>query len=168
LHNGSHAIDLANYLFGKVLSACVLSGRADFYRDDPSLNAYLSYKNCRDVFLLAGDERQYSLFEFDITGQKGRICFEQCGLRYTEYTVRSDPVYAGYRDLKKGVTHKTGLDKSLLNLVTNAVNHIERNEKIACSGDDALRAQEICSALLKDHFGGIKKCSNRQIKFFLL
>ncbi|HDY87001.1 MAG TPA: Gfo/Idh/MocA family oxidoreductase, partial [bacterium] len=156
LHNGSHAIDLANYLFGNVLSAKTLSAVYDHSDSDPTLNAYLSYEKCRHLFLIACDERSYSIFELDILSDKKRIFFDQFGLKYTEYMLRNNLACPGYKELAKGRTQDTGLGSARLNLVENVINHLEKGEEIICSGEDALYAQKICDDLLRSYHKDIK------------
>jgi len=148
LHNGSHAVDMANFLFGTCLEGHALGSIVDFSDTDPTLSAVFSYSRCPQVFLIACDERAYSIFEMDIIAEKGRIVFEQCGLRCKEYTVRDDPVFPGYKDLCLVGEFDTALREGLLKLVDNIVTHLNDGEEPVCSGDDALLAQTICNRLL--------------------
>ena len=66
-------------------------------------------------------------------------------------------MFDGYRDLAKGETVDTGLDQALLHLIDNVINHLEKNEAIICSGEDALQAQIICSDLLQQYFESVRR-----------
>ena len=149
LHNGSHALDIANYLFEKYLSGQPLNSVIDYSENDPTLSVVLKYERCPELFLIACDERFYSIFEFDIIAEKGRIVFDQSGLRCREYGVRKSPVFKGYKDLVLVKEYNTDLNKSLFNLVDNVVQYLDNGEKIICSGDDALSAQKICYELIE-------------------
>ncbi len=149
LHNGSHAVDICNYLFGDIVSQDVLSAIIDYCVSDPTLTCRLTYQACKDVFLIGYDENSFSVFELDIVGKCGRICFEDFGLVCTEYTVKDDPDYVKYRELRKAEPRNTGLDYAFLNMVDNAVNHIENAQPVICSAHDALKAQRICDSLMK-------------------
>ena len=149
LHNGSHAVDVANFLFGEFLSGQPLNSVIDYSEDDPTLSAVFQYTNCPEVFLIAHDERAYSIFEIDIMAEMGRIVFEQSGLRCREYGVRNDPVFKGYKDLILVKEYNTELNKSIFNLVDNVVQHLNNGEKIICSGNDALLAQRICGEMIE-------------------
>lgn len=148
LHNGSHAIDIANYLFGECLSGQPLGRVVDYAESDPTLSVTLQYAKCPEVLLIACDERVYSIFEIDIIAEKGRAFFEQFGFRYKEYAVRKDPIFKGYKDLALINESDTDLKQSLFKLVDNTVNHIDKGATIVCSGNDALLAQRICNALI--------------------
>jgi predicted dehydrogenase len=155
LHNGSHAVDIARYLFGSVLSVKPLSAVYDYHGTDPTLNAFLSLERCPNFFLVAGDERCYSIFELDIVGEKRRVSYDQFGLRYREHEIRNDPVFDGYKDLEMGASMDSGLGMSMVNLVDNVVNHLEGSEGIICSGADALQSQIVCEKLLAGYTQGV-------------
>ena len=95
LHNGTHAVDIANFLFGEFLSGQPLNSVIDYSENDPTLSAVLEYERCPELFLIACDEYFYSIFEIDIMTEKGRIVFDQFGLSCREYDVRKDPVFEG-------------------------------------------------------------------------
>jgi len=56
LHNGSHMINLFNFLFGNVYNFHPLSGRVDWSEDDPTLDAYLEYSNGTKAHVIGADE----------------------------------------------------------------------------------------------------------------
>lgn len=149
LHNGSHAVDIANFLFGEFLSGQPLNSVIDYSEKDPSLSAVLRHERCPELFLIACNERLYSIFEIDIMAEMGRIVFEQSGRVCREYDVRNSTVFKGYRNLYLVKECTTDLNKALLNLVDNVVQHLDNGEKIICSGNDALLAQKICSDLIE-------------------
>ena len=149
LHNGSHAVDIANFLFGKFLSGNILNSIIDYSENDPTLSVVLQYAKCSEVFLIACDERAYSIFEIDIMAETGRIIFSQSGLRCSEYDVGMSAVFKGYKNLVLVKESDTDLNRSVFNLVDNVVQHLDNGEKIVCSGNDALSAQKICSDLIE-------------------
>ena len=158
LHNGSHAIDMANFLFGEYLSGTPINAIMDYREEDPTISAMLHYARCSPVYLQACDERAYSIFEIDIIGEKGRIICDQSGFRYKEYAIREDPNYRGYRELFEKELFNTGLRNALFNLVDNVVEHLEHDMPILCSGTDGLKAQIICHNLIQS-FNNINETS---------
>ena len=152
LHNGSHAVDVANFLFGQFRDARVLGAVEDYDPRDPTLHAVLSYEKCPAVFLQACDERAYSIFEVDIVAEKKRLTFEQFGYFLRQSAVREDPRFAGYHDLDDGCTEKTALGESLSELINNVLGQLEAGNDLLCSGQDALGAEMICHQLLDQHF----------------
>ena len=147
LHNGSHAVDIANFLFGKFLSGKILNSTIDYSENDPTLSVILQYTKCPEVFFMACDERLYSVFEVDIMAEYGRIVFSQGVSR--EYDVRKSPVFKGYNDLVFVKEENTDENSAVFNLGVNVVQHLDYGKKIICSGNDALLAQKICSELIE-------------------
>ncbi|MBU1055049.1 MAG: Gfo/Idh/MocA family oxidoreductase [Proteobacteria bacterium] len=156
MHNGSHAIDASNFLFGKYISGFPVNDIIDYDKKDPTLGAVLCYSKCPAVFLMACDERAYSIFEVDIVGEKGRIKLDQSGMQCREYKLRRDPIFDGYIDIEEEPPYSTNLGKSMQKLAENVVGYLEGNDSILCSGTDALAAQQICQSLLSQYQGRSK------------
>jgi len=79
-HNGTHALDLLALLFGPVIDARPLRRQPDWFQDDPSVSAVLRLQRCAEAYLLAHDERAFTLFEADILTDWGRIILGEDGL----------------------------------------------------------------------------------------
>jgi len=155
LHSGSHIIDLARFFFGEVRNSRPLFKRNDYKKEDQTLGVFLEFQNCEQFYLIAGDCRQYDLFEFDIVGEKGRICFTDLGFKYFEQKVIADPVFKGYKILSQPAIKKTNLEKAMLNLVDNAVQHIEIGQPLICDLADAAKTQKTCLSI-NNNSKGIK------------
>lgn len=149
LHNGSHLIDLCCYLFGEYKSGSILHEINDYDDKDKTVAGFLSFKNCSQFHLMTGDEREYSIFELDIILEKARIRFVDFGFCISVQSVISDPLYEGYQCLNNAIEEKTHLKNSLNCLVNNALAHLENNEPLLCSLEDAFETQKICFSLLK-------------------
>ncbi|MCX5815845.1 MAG: Gfo/Idh/MocA family oxidoreductase [Proteobacteria bacterium] len=153
LHNGSHAVDLCHFLFGELHESHPVWGRYVYSSEDPTISAFLSFERCANVFFIAADERYYSIFDFEIAGENRKIRFENSGLEYREDVVRDDPMFSGYRDLKRTRYRRTGLHKAMLGLVDNVVRYLEGDDQILCSGADAYLTQIVCENLIKTYRG---------------
>lgn len=152
LHNGSHIIDLCHYLFGPVTGLQSEYCFSDYnQKNDKNVAAFLKFKNCPQFHLAAGDERKFSIFEFDIFLEKRRYTFFDSGICYlSTQNVDSDPLYPGYRCLGKAYVGKTRIGIAAMQLVNNAIEVIEHQEKPVCDMADAYNAQKICFSLLKN------------------
>lgn len=148
LHNGSHAIDLLHYLFGEITSFKILKRTNDYLKADPTLDAFLEFNNIA-IHLIAGNERQYSIFEADFLFNKARIRLEEFGFKIIRQNIRLDPIFSGHKDLGKRIIKYTSLNTALLNLVNNVVGYLDKKEKLLCSGEEALITQETCFKLLE-------------------
>lgn len=149
VHNGSHAVDLARYLFGEVEVANSLSSVNDFFPIDATVAAFVKLERCPQFYLMAADARSYSVFELDIFCEKARFHFTDSGFFLSKQTVKNSDLYKGYKVLSKPIIKKTGLSNSLLELVGNAIGHLESQRPLLCGIEDALKTQIVCAALLK-------------------
>lgn len=151
LHNGSHLVDVLIYLFGDAVKAVPLSGRVDWQEEDPTLDAYLEFSNGAKAHLVGANEKHYSIFDIDILCEKARFQFNQSGLKMTEYYVRNDPVYPGYRDLADGKITHTNLNRAMLYAIANLIDTIEEKDTLKCPGIDAVITQKICIGLIQKY-----------------
>ncbi len=149
---GSHAIDLCNYLFGKCWEGFIVDAHhllTDYSEADPTYAVHLEYESCPHVFLTPADGRQFSIFEVDILLEGGRIIFYEHGLKCAVFKVMPEPVYGDYETLcYSPTTRETGLNRALWNLVDNAVAHLDEGEALLCSGGEALRVHEVLERLI--------------------
>ena len=148
VHNGTHIIDLARYFFGEVKDLKVLYSHKDFQNQtDQTVSAYMVFESCPQFFLIAGNEKYYSYFQFEILCEKRKICFYDLGFSVLEQEVINDPIYPGYTILGKSKSRKTNFDFAMMNLVENAINHIEKDEPLICDSSDACKTQSLCLRL---------------------
>lgn len=150
LHNGSHAIDLARFFFGKIVTSTNLYEISDYDRLDKSVSAFLRFENCPQFYLISADERQFSIFEFEIICERGRMIFNNFGFSFIEEKVVSDPVFSGYKMLGETKSRKTMLDRAMLAMVKNSVDFLNGKSDIWCPAEDALETQIACENLIKN------------------
>ncbi|MBN2079212.1 MAG: Gfo/Idh/MocA family oxidoreductase [Spirochaetes bacterium] len=100
LHDGTHMVDMARYLFGEITWV-----RGRFEREkrkrgfEDRACAWIRTAGGIDIFLEAGGSRGYFLFELDISGTRGRIVI---GNGYERiYRSRASRLYTGFRDLEE-------------------------------------------------------------------
>lgn len=150
LHNGSHLIDTLRYLFGEIDEIMALSGRFDWNKNDPTIDAFFRFDNGIHAHILGGDERRYSIFEIDILFEKARICLEEFGNKMVIYRPAANKRLHGYNELKPAGSYE--LNKcGISNAVTNLINAIDGKDELICSGKHALATQKICCKLLEEY-----------------
>ncbi len=147
LHSGTHLIDLARFFFGEVENFKILFARIDYKKEDKTAGVFFGFERCEQFYLMAGDCRKYDFFQFDIVGEKGRICFTDLGFKYFEQKVINDPIFKGYKILSQPLVNETDFKNAMLNLVDNAVKHIETGQPLICDMHDAAKTQKICFAI---------------------
>jgi predicted dehydrogenase len=147
VHTGVHMLDLVQNLFGRIQNIQPLSHTTD-WKGEPTVGGTVTLERCPQLYLVAGDERAYSIFELDILTERKRFRFLDEGLTLATHEVIDDPVYEGYRILGKQQIEKTGLDKAMENLASHAVNVLEGKEKPRVTLADALITERACFSLL--------------------
>lgn len=150
LHNGPHMIDLARYFFGEMTGSTMHFRIKDFPEGEPTLGGVATFERCSQFYLMNGNERAFSLFEFEIITEKKRIRFVDEGFGLVTQDVIADPLYGGYRILGKPKMIKTGLINTLPSLMKHAVNVLDEKEHVLVTLDDALRTQRTCFQLLAE------------------
>lgn len=147
VHTGSHMLDFAQILFGRIESIRPLARISD-WEGEPTVSAAVTLERCPQLYLVAGDERAYSIFELDILTEKKRFRFLDEGFTLAVHEVIDDPVYEGYRILGERVVEKTGLNQAMENLASHAVNVLEGREEPRATLADALITERACFSLL--------------------
>ena len=151
LHNGSHLIDLALFLFGKVKIARSLSVVDDYTSRDKTVAGFLQFENCSQFHLLAADQRNFFIFELDIFCEKARFKFVNEGFSLITQIVIPDPVFVGYKILSAPKQQETQLSSAMSAIVKNAVEFLDKKSPLLSTAQNALEAQKICNNLLKKY-----------------
>ncbi|OGG74750.1 hypothetical protein A3A37_01365 [Candidatus Kaiserbacteria bacterium RIFCSPLOWO2_01_FULL_52_36] len=146
-HNGSHAIDLARLFFGEMTNAKAHFIVDDFEKGSPSVGGVAAFERCPQFYLMTGDERYFSLFEFEILTEKKRLRFINEGFSLVSQDVVPDPVFKGYSTLGKESVRKTGLIRSMSFLMKNAVAVLDGTEEPISSLEEALKTESTCLKL---------------------
>jgi predicted dehydrogenase len=148
LHNGSHAVDLLQYLFGKIENAESYLANVDYSEKDPTMHARLSF-NQGDIFMIGGDERFHSLFEIDLVFEKVRYRFLESGHDLEIYKVLPDANYPGYFTLTNTEKRSSTLKYALVNMWQEIALFMENKAPLRCTGNDAFLTQKACMSLIK-------------------
>jgi predicted dehydrogenase len=151
LHSGIHIIDLARFFFGEVKKLKTLYSIKDRDRgEDKTVGAFIEFDNCKQFYLMTSDERNFCFAEFDILCEKGRFRFIDLGFGLAEQKTIASPIYKGDIILGQPILKKTSFDKALLDMIDNAVGHLESGEPLLCDAIDAGKTQKVCLSLLKN------------------
>jgi predicted dehydrogenase len=154
LNNGSHMVDLVQFLIGPLTLKAVTGSRFDHDRDDPTVEAVLSTPQGVNVHLVGVDSRDYSVFELQIFAAQGAIGIEQSGFTLRLRRAGPSPLYPGYRALDQGIWEPTGLDTALYRAVDNIHAALCNNASLASDGASALSAQRLCEDMRRQALEG--------------
>jgi predicted dehydrogenase len=115
LHNGVHLVDLIRYISGESFTATKLTGLVPGRsKEDPSIecDGHLEYSGAR-VRITAVDEKNYQLFELDITCEAGRI-------RVHEFGAEIDVFFRRENELGESILYKEDSSDALSESVAAA------------------------------------------------
>jgi predicted dehydrogenase len=144
LHNGSHMIDLLQFLVGDVGEVTKISEVADFYDQDPSVSALLAMRSGGIFHLCHIDCRKFHVFELDLTFEQKRIRIRELGTVIEEYSVGDNRVFEGYRTLNKDVEYPTEHSKAIYHAIANIRDNLDRNEPLVCTLEESLETVKTC------------------------
>lgn len=149
LGNGSHLVDLLQFLIGPLTPERVFEARADYSETDPGLGALLRSKEGAPVILTIGDSRHFTIFELDLLFEQGRVTFGDSGWTVSRRRIVDDPRYATYRILEPLAPTPAGMEEAMSAAVASVHASLVLGEEPPSTGATALAAQEVCHALLK-------------------
>jgi predicted dehydrogenase len=147
LNNGSHLLDLLDYLLGKVSVQTVLPGVNDFFKQDPSVSALLLTDTGIPVHLVTGHAEDYAIFELQFIFSKGLLAMQDGGLVWLERKSTASERFRDYTVLDKGIHYEGGLSRAMMNAADNIYYAITEDRPLASDGHSALRTQILCEAI---------------------
>ncbi len=148
LHNGSHMIDILQFLFGPLTPKEVFHRQTDYQESDPTLDALLHTETGATVKLNGTDSRLYDVFEAHLTFENGQIALEQGLSVIRKRPIGDNPRFAGHRVLESGTNEDGSQGQALYRAVDNLYKAITENAPLASNGRTALEAQKVCEDLL--------------------
>lgn len=150
IRDGSHAIDLMNYWFGRFLGGHILPGKViiDYTKEDPSFSVFLSYERCKSVFLIPSDGRKFSIFDTHLTTETGKFVYGDHGRKLGYYSIVPEKTYGNYNSLAtEPIKFITDLTYALNNVIKEAVDYINKKIPLRCTGEDALKVHRVIEHL---------------------
>ncbi len=147
LNNGSHMLDLLNFLVGPLQVVKVGEPINDFFPDDPTIPAWLIGPDGVSVHMACGHAEDYAIFELQLVFSGGVLTMEDGGLFWRERRVVESDVFKGYRVLDGGVRCAGGDGQSMCGAVDNIYRAIMRGDPMASTVESALVAQRLCEQI---------------------
>ena len=147
LHNGSHMIDLLQFLVGDVGGVTRVSEVVDFYDLDPSVSALFTMSGGGVFHLCHVDSRKFHIFELDLTFERKRIRIRELGTVIEEFSVSDNQLFEGYRTLNKSAEYATQHTKAMYHAIANIRDNLDRNEPLVCTLEESLDTVETCARI---------------------
>ncbi len=139
IHNGSHLIDLLRYLIGEIDTIKPISSIQDFYPDDKSISAVLTFENNKPFFIQYIDCRKYTIFEIDILFERKRIRIYDSGFKIEEYDIQENKIFKGYKNIVKNAEIDTSLHNAMYNAAENIYRHLIEGQNLKCNIEDGYK-----------------------------
>ncbi len=145
LNNGSHHLDLINFLLGSFHCVGVTESLDDFWPHDPSLSFRLEADNPKKspLLLKAVDARHYTLFEFDFLFEKGRLRMINDGQTLEYYTVEPHPHVSGYQSLTLARRVDTRIHQAMAFAAENLYHYLADGIALQCDASAAIQSLEL-------------------------
>jgi predicted dehydrogenase len=145
-HNGTHWLDLLRMLAGDPVA---VRGWDRLAEDgpDPTLDAELTLPGGAGVRLAGLDTHDFTAFEMELTGTRGRLRVAEAGHVLEHWTVGDDPRHPGYRVLRDAGRTTGALRDGALHAVTDLVASVREGRQPACSGADGVAALALVAAI---------------------
>lgn len=140
VHNGSHMVNLLNLLIGTITKIDVIDEFSDFYENDPTKTAVLSFKNESKFFMQGVDCRDYTVFELDLIFKKARIRILDSGFKIEIHKVINDEKFEGYKILKPEKALNTELNRAMYNALDNIYTFIKEGKPLKSTVQQAFEA----------------------------
>ncbi len=147
LNNGSHMIDLLQFLLGPLTLQAAGAPIWDFWDDDPTVPAILSSASGAVVTLGSAHAADYALFELSIVTQHGVVTMEDGGASWRRRSCVDSVTFPGYKVLDRGNWHSGTYDRAMLAAITEIHDAISTGKPLASTGESAAITQELCAAI---------------------
>ena len=141
-HNGSHAIDTLQYIFGSPEKFDVISKNYDFYDEDPTVSGTLIFKDFNILFN-SFNEKICSVFEIDLLFEKTRIKLLDSGLIIKKYNIQNDPVYKNYKYFKLIEERNSTISYSLKEMWLEICDYMSTKKPLKSNANSCLITEKI-------------------------
>ncbi|CAM8380560.1 Gfo/Idh/MocA family protein [Candidatus Methylopumilus planktonicus] len=144
LNNGSHILDLLNFLVGPIKAVRAGKANIDYSPNDPTVPVWLENSWGLQIQLACGHASDYAIFELQFIFSSGILAMEDGGLNWRERLPIDSVIFKGYRNLGEGVRKEGQYSQSMRAAVNNIYQAIVYKEPLLSSAESALLAQIIC------------------------
>jgi len=149
VHDGTHLIDIINYLFNFNLKNCTI----DCYNKDKKSNInslFLHYKTNNNIlvtFDFSGNKNYFG-FEIEIRGSSGKIII---GNGYFKlYKSKPSPYYTDFKSLVKDkLIKRPKKTKYFSNMIKNCIDFLDGKEMLVSPFEEGLKTMYIIEDIIK-------------------
>ena len=147
LHNGSHMIDLLQFLLGKVESVRTFeTGVCDFDANDFSYDAILKIKQ-ENFYMLSIDCSAATIFEIELFFEKAKVRILNGGEIIEIYEVKASDTYVGYKNYQLIEIRNVDYSGAIMGLMDNVSQFLKGKQTLNCTLQDGIDALKICTCI---------------------
>lgn len=147
LNNGSHLVDLVQYLAGPLQMLAAGPAVHDFWPEDPTATALLRTVSGIPVTFATGHAADYAVFELQLVTAQGVLSMEDGGMRWRSRRFAESPRFRGYRALGPAEDLPGSYAQSMTAAIDNLHTAIADGAPLASTGHSALAAQVVCEQI---------------------
>ncbi|MEG3618559.1 Gfo/Idh/MocA family oxidoreductase [Magnetovibrio sp. PR-2] len=144
--NGSHIINLLEFLLGSLELVAVTDMKPGF-EDDDTFGFVLKTSQGAMAYIGGLATNPYFFHELTIYCEKGAIAIEDAGQTVRLRLVDDDPLFPGERHLSRGAFQETENTASFYNAIDNVFNHLESGAHLNCTGEDGAKVIQLCEMI---------------------
>jgi len=147
LNNGSHMLDLLNFLVGPLKIVKVGKPLQDFFPDDPTIPVWLEGYKGLPIHLACGHAEDYSLFDLQMVFSNSILSMEDGGMYWRERQVINSDIFKDYKKLDDGIRRVGEYPRAMLQAIENIYGAINEGMPLASTGESAIVVQQLCEQI---------------------
>lgn len=151
-NNGTHLIDLLRFFLGEVVEVTAvrnpLTETFTDLKDDMNVDGFLFFQSGARAAIQSHDSNDYSMFDYDFYGRRGRILLTHFGFDIEFTRVKDCSAFLGHKELDvRNPEVKSGARSFTAPMVQHVVECLDGKDTPVGTGEDGLAALKILNAL---------------------
>ena len=149
LNNGSHFLKYISNFMGKYHSISITEPGREVLFNDIEPDFKLKFNNGLAYFI-AHNEENFSYYNLEIVGPKGKLTLSDDGEQINHYSVIDDPLYDGYRILSdRPNIYKADMNKYQSFVYDNIYQYLKGNSEIICDENSMETTNKILEKIIE-------------------
>ena len=151
LNNGSHMLNLIEFLLGRIDQAHASAKVADGRKEDETFSFQATLGETK-ISIHGLNHNYFTVFELDLVFEKGRVRLAERGEKIEIQSIIPDPVYAGFKILGPAEIKQAGLSLSLDMLAREAWDlSLKRSSVKSCTPEDSYQTIKLIETIRRSH-----------------
>lgn len=144
INNGSHFFQMLSNFMGDIKNIQIINDKGRKWNNiDPEPTIEISYQKGQ-VYFIPVKEENFSLFEMEVIGSKGKIKYYNGGSHIEWWHVSDDPIFNNYKKLEvEPRVIKTNINKYQYYVYDNIAEYFEGKVDLHCNGENALKTSQV-------------------------